>query len=123
MRKYRFDVFAAVWVPYALLVHRFWFVTDDAFISFRYARNLVLGHGLRFNPGEHLPVEGYSNFLWVLICAVFEFFRMDVALWPPLVSAASARLRRLSDWRSLSIDFRMPLSMRAMSRRWRYPSV
>ena len=88
MRKYRFDVFAAVWVPYALLVHRFWFVTDDAFISFRYARNLVLGHGLRFNPGEHLPVEGYSNFLWVLICAVFEFFRMDVALWPPLVSAA-----------------------------------
>ena len=88
MRKYRFDVFAAVWVPYALLVYRFWFVTDDAFISFRYARNLVLGNGLRFNPGEHLPVEGYSNFLWVLICAVFEFFRLDVTLWPPLVSAA-----------------------------------
>ena len=41
-----------------------WFLTDDAFISFRYVRNLLEGHGLVFNPGEY--VEGYSNFLWVL---------------------------------------------------------
>ena len=34
-------------LPYIYLVHRFWFVTDDAFISFRYARNLAAGHGLR----------------------------------------------------------------------------
>src|ERR1051326_6227945 len=39
-------------------------VGDDAYISFRYARNLVDGHGLVFNPGER--VEGYTNFLWVL---------------------------------------------------------
>lgn len=41
-----------------------WFLTDDAFISFRYARNLVEGHGLVYDLGEY--VEGYSNFLWVL---------------------------------------------------------
>ncbi len=41
-----------------------WFLTDDAFISFRYVRNLLEGHGLVFNPGER--VEGYSNFLWIL---------------------------------------------------------
>ena len=41
-----------------------WFLTDDAFISFRYVRNLLDGHGLVFNPGEY--VEGYSNFLWAL---------------------------------------------------------
>lgn len=41
-----------------------WFLTDDAFITFRYARNLLEGHGLVFNPGEY--VEGYSNFLWLL---------------------------------------------------------
>ncbi len=41
-----------------------WFLCDDAFISFRYVRNLLEGHGLVFNPGEY--VEGYSNFLWVL---------------------------------------------------------
>ncbi|MDF1536445.1 MAG: hypothetical protein P1S46_08105 [bacterium] len=45
------------------------FFMDDAFISFRYAANLVHGHGLVWNPGE-LPVEGYSNFLWVLIMSV-----------------------------------------------------
>ena len=40
------------------------FFVDDAFISFRYARNLLEGHGLAWNPGER--VEGYSNFLWIL---------------------------------------------------------
>ena len=40
------------------------FFTDDAFISFRYARNLIEGNGLVFNPGEY--VEGYTNFLWIL---------------------------------------------------------
>ena len=39
-------------------------LNDDAFISFRYARNLLEGQGLAFNPGER--VEGYTNFLWVL---------------------------------------------------------
>jgi len=40
---------------------------DDAFISYRYAQNLTAGHGLVFNPGER--VEGYTNFLWVLLLA------------------------------------------------------
>jgi hypothetical protein len=38
--------------------------TDDAYISFRYARNLAEGQGLVYNEGER--VEGYSNFLWTL---------------------------------------------------------
>jgi hypothetical protein len=42
-------------------------LVDDAFISFRYARNLLSGHGLVFNPGER--VEGYTNFLWTLLLA------------------------------------------------------
>ncbi|HSK03617.1 MAG TPA: hypothetical protein VK932_20335 [Kofleriaceae bacterium] len=42
-------------------------LSDDAFISFRYARNWVDGHGLVFNVGE--PVEGYTNFLWTAILA------------------------------------------------------
>ena len=40
---------------------------DDSFISYRYAQNFVEGHGLVFNPGER--VEGYTNFLWVIISA------------------------------------------------------
>jgi len=43
---------------------------DDAYISARYARNLIHGHGLVYNRGAGLPrVEGYSNFLWVMILA------------------------------------------------------
>ena len=60
-----------------------WFLTDDAFISFRYVRNLLEGHGLVFNPGER--VEGYSNFLWVLeLAAIWRVLGVapeDAAPW------------------------------------------
>lgn len=54
----------------ALLAHEVSYglnVQDDAFISFRYAANLVAGHGLVFNPGE--PIEGYTNFFWTAALA------------------------------------------------------
>lgn len=41
------------------------FLQDDAFISFRYARNLAEGLGLVWQPG--VAVEGYSNFLWTAL--------------------------------------------------------
>jgi len=41
--------------------------SDDAYISFRYAQNLVHGDGLVFNPGER--VEGYTDFLWTVLMA------------------------------------------------------
>ena len=60
-----------------------WFIADDAFITFRYVRNLLEGHGLVFNPGER--VEGYSNFLWALeLAAIWKLFGLrpeDVAQW------------------------------------------
>src|SRR5688500_13130256 len=36
-------------------------ICDDAYISYRYAHNLLAGLGLVFNAGER--VEGYTNFL------------------------------------------------------------
>ncbi|MBI4859087.1 MAG: hypothetical protein HY815_02260, partial [Candidatus Riflebacteria bacterium] len=39
--------------------------TDDAFISFRYARHLATGKGLTYNPP--VRVEGYSNLSWILM--------------------------------------------------------
>ncbi len=41
------------------------FVTDDAYISFVYARNLAEHGELSFNLGQ--PVEGYTNFLWTFV--------------------------------------------------------
>lgn len=49
----------------------FWDHTvDDAYISFRYAKNFANGDGLVWNEGER--VEGYSNFLWVILLAGTE---------------------------------------------------
>jgi arabinofuranosyltransferase len=49
---------------------------DDAFISFRYADNLLRGHGLVYNVGER--VEGYTNFLWTMLLAAFASVGVDI---------------------------------------------
>jgi arabinofuranosyltransferase len=67
---------------FALHVHEYYFIGDDAFISFRYAHHLVNGQGLVWNPGEY--VEGYTNFLWVLLMAA----AMKVGLSPEWASNA-----------------------------------
>ncbi len=57
-------VATAVLIPHALL---FDFVNDDAYISFRYAKNLAEHGQLVFNLGER--VEGFTNFLWTVLLA------------------------------------------------------
>lgn len=46
---------------------QFWFLTDDAYISFRYVSNSLLGYGYVWNPPPFRPVEGYTNFLWIVV--------------------------------------------------------
>jgi arabinofuranosyltransferase len=43
-------------------------VAEDAYISLRYSQQLADGNGPVFNVGE--KVEGYSNFLWVVLVAI-----------------------------------------------------
>jgi len=74
-------LFAITALPLVWLVNRFNFLCDDAYISYRYARNLANGSGLRFNLGVEPPVEGYTNLLWILWCSVFEGLDLDVALF------------------------------------------
>jgi arabinofuranosyltransferase len=45
----------------------FWFLTDDAYIAFRYVSNSRLGFGYVWNPPPFAPVEGYTSFLWVAL--------------------------------------------------------
>ncbi len=72
------------------------FLTDDGFISLRYSRNLARGHGLVFNPGE-APVEGYTNFLWVLALAACDRLGWAPERAAPALSLATCRERwRLS---------------------------
>ena len=74
------------------LVHCWYFsdfTVDDGAISFCYARNLAHGHGLVLFPGaEH--VEGYTNFLWVVLLALGVRVGIDVVVWSHLLGAVLA---------------------------------
>jgi hypothetical protein len=64
----------SLWLGFAPQLLGVW-VVDDAFISFQYARNFATGNGLVFNPGE--IVEGYTNFSWVILSALFFAWQID----------------------------------------------
>ena len=74
MRRDRILLVVALVAASALLILHarvFWrYTVDDAYISFRYAKNLIDGHGLVYNPGER--VEGYSNLAWTLLFALLS---------------------------------------------------
>lgn len=68
-------------------------IMDDAGISYAYARNVASGYGFVSQPGRP-PVEGFSNFLWVVVLATLFVFRV---FQPVLtVKALSALLVLLS---------------------------
>lgn len=56
------------------------FGIDDAAITYRYAENLADGEGLTWNPGQQPPVEGYSNFSWVLLLAGTRLTGADIEI-------------------------------------------
>jgi len=72
----------SIYVLHALLFGSW--IVDDAGITFSYARNLAQGHGLVSQPGAE-PVEGYSNFLWLVLIAAFFIFN---AFHPVIVPKA-----------------------------------
>jgi hypothetical protein len=72
------------------------YVKDDTFISLRYARNFVDGHGLVFNPGER--VEGYTNFLWVMLATPAFVLKLDPVDWVKALSVISSHGALLLSW-------------------------
>lgn len=69
------------------------FIQDDAYITLRYVQNFINGNGLVFNLGER--VEGYTNFLWVMILSLFGVIakifslQIDLALVSQILSQLS----------------------------------
>ncbi|NLG28083.1 MAG: hypothetical protein GX557_09240 [Chloroflexi bacterium] len=95
------------------------FVQDDAFISFRYARNLSEGRGLTWNAGER--IEGYTNFMWVLLMAlpirlgldpVLAAYALGLACYAGslLLSYALARELCGSRWQALLVPLLIGLN-------------
>lgn len=52
------------------------FIVDDAYITMRYSRHLAEGHGPVYNLGER--VEGYTNFLWMVILSLVYKIGLDM---------------------------------------------
>ncbi|MGE0754390.1 MAG: hypothetical protein AB7L92_04440, partial [Alphaproteobacteria bacterium] len=69
-----------------------------------YARNLLAGHGLTWNPGE--AVEGYSNFLFTLGIAFIGRLGVDLQLASVLISFASYFAMLLLLWRYVEPHYR-----------------
>lgn len=60
------------------LAREFWFIQDDAYISYRYVANFLNGHGLVYNIGER--IEGFTNFGWVIYMALAGALQTDFIL-------------------------------------------
>ena len=101
--------FVVAWIPYSLLTYRFWHNIDDAFISFRYAKNWAMGYGPRYNLGPQQPEEGYSNFLWVVVCTFIEYLQLDITFWAPMLGFACGSLLLHLVFRTLRRDFAVGL--------------
>ncbi len=75
------------------------FFSDDAFISLRYSERLLAGEGLTWTDGER--VEGYSNLLWVLLCAGLGGLGLDLVTAARLLGGAATALGMLALARAL----------------------
>ena len=84
----------------------FWFLTDDAYIAFRYVSNSMAGHGYVWNPPPFQAVEGYTSFLWVVI--LDGAWRLT-GVEPP---AAANWLALLFGYATLAVIARLFLRMR-----------
>lgn len=114
--RLRTGLYVALGLAFVVWGYRAWATHpvqfDDAYISARYAYNLAHGHGVVYNVGE--KVEGYTNFLWVIISAIgiglgggaFATMRtwgvlsyvLTIALCVFVIAAASKR-----SWRGLIV--------------------
>ncbi|HJP29612.1 MAG TPA: hypothetical protein QGF95_03555 [Candidatus Latescibacteria bacterium] len=85
---------------FAVLCARYDVLQDDAYISLVYAKNLVDGVGLVFNPGER--VEGYTNFSWVMLLTLPHALGLDAVVVARTLGVLAASALILLSWRLAS---------------------
>jgi arabinofuranosyltransferase len=102
----RRSIVAAALVLAALSAAHSWALDyrgDDGAITFQYVKNVLAGHGPVYVVGER--VEGYSNFLWVVLLSLTTWLtRIDVASLAPVFGVA---LSAVSVWLTHRIAVRL----------------
>ena len=94
------------------------FVQDDAFISFRYAKNLAEGNGLVWNVGQP-AVEGFSSPLWMGLLSLGASLGLDLALWARWLGVAAAATLGLANAMNKVAPARWADRLAALKRSWR----
>lgn len=95
----------ALWLAHPL-------ASEDAYITFRYARMLVEGHGLTYNPGER--VMGFSSPPWVLWCALGALLHVDLVGWTRATSLVADLATLWLGWQLLA-STATPMAARAFA--------
>lgn len=77
LRWYDSFIILALFYLFVIQAEAIWpFTIDDMYITLRYAKQWSLGHGLVWNLNEP-PVEGYSNFSFLLLGAGALHFKLN----------------------------------------------
>jgi len=58
---------------------------EDALITFVYSKNLAIGHGITYT-GHSNPVEGSTEFLWMVMLSLGSLFNIDIGFLSRILS-------------------------------------
>ena len=86
---------------------------DDAYITLRYSKNLLLGNGPVFNIGER--VEGYSNFSWMVLLAAFGWIGVPMEMAMKVLSFVSGVGVLALVWKFSANNFKSGLAVTSAS--------
>jgi len=95
-------VFCLVIVSGLLLGALLWrsSIYDDAYITYRYARNIARGLGPVFNAGE--KVEGCTTFLQMVVLAAFAALRINLSYVSVVISLLCLALTAVAGYRKIA---------------------
>lgn len=82
-------------------------VAEDAFITFQFARHLANGEGIVWNAGE-APVEGYTNFLWLILSALLIKSGVDVSFYAQSIGVLASFVTLIYTYRYGRNLFHLP---------------
>lgn len=103
---------------FAFNIFRYWYYTvDDAYITMRFAQNLVNGHGFVYNPGGPV-VEGYSSTSllgWQALVILLGGDSLHWTKWLGTLAGATTLTASVGlAWRLISPDGAVPRSLAAL---------
>ena len=82
---------------------------DDAFITFRYSKHLAEGLGPVWNVSDATPVEGYTNFLWMILMAIPHWLGISVVVFSTVVGILFYGLNLWFSWKLIQRFFEVGL--------------